>query len=83
MQALQVKQVRLIQVSDTEGFIQPWKQAPSILMTPPRTRKIYLDITEADDMVIKMMTRKNYMTNKDYQNFFINILYNTARQQER
>ena len=52
-------------------------------MTPLKIRRIYLDINEADDIVIRMMTRKTYMTNKDYQTFFGNLLYNAARQQQK
>ena len=36
-------------------------------MTPLKIRRIYLDINEADDIVIRMMTRKTYMTKKSHQ----------------
>jgi len=52
-------------------------------MTPLKSRRVYIDINEADDIVIRLMTRKTYMNNKDYQNFFSGLLYNAARQAQK
>lgn len=52
-------------------------------MTPLKTKRVYIDINEQDDIMIRLMTRKSYMTNKDYQTFFNNLLYNAARQQKK
>lgn len=41
--------------------------------------RVSIEIDDANDAIIKLMTRKSYMTNTDYQKFFLTLLMNAAR----
>jgi len=41
-------------------------------------KRIYVDIDESTEVVIKMMLGKSYVSTKDYQQFFIGLIYNAA-----
>lgn len=39
-------------------------------------RRVSIEVDDSTDVIIKGMTKKSFMTNKDYQKFFMNLLYN-------
>lgn len=41
-------------------------------------KRVYIDIDEPTEVVIKMMLGKSYLTSRDYQKFFIGLTYNAA-----
>lgn len=41
-------------------------------------KRIYVDIDESTEVVIKLMLGKSYLTPKDYQKFFIGLIHNAA-----
>lgn len=41
-------------------------------------KRVYIDIDESADIIIKMMLGKSYLSSKDYQKFFIGLTYNAA-----
>ncbi len=47
------------------------------------TRRVYIEIDDTTDFVIKAMTKKSFMTNKDYQKFFNGLLHNATKGMSR
>jgi hypothetical protein len=47
------------------------------------TRRVYIEVDNSTDVIIKGLTKKSFMTNKDYQKFFLNLLYNAFHSKRR
>jgi hypothetical protein len=41
-------------------------------------KRVYIDIDEPTEIVIKTMLGKSCLTSRDYQKFFIGLTYNAA-----
>ena len=48
-----------------------------------KSKRIYVDIDESTEAVIKLMTGKSFMTTKDYQKFFTGLIYNAVNSSRR
>lgn len=46
-------------------------------------KRVYIDIDESTEVVIKMMIGKSYLSSKDYQKFFLGLTYNAANNKKK
>jgi len=48
-----------------------------------KSRRVYIDIDESTEVVIKLMLGKNYLSARDYQQFFMGLIINATTDNKR